>query len=115
MAAFLISRSPTMEVAPGRAPSAILIPQWSTKILPLSTWATLRKSHGTHSFRAGVDFINLHMNHDEIRQTIFEFTGAGTTAPGQNPNAYNSVADFLLGAVFNESTWVMWDDILTNV
>jgi hypothetical protein len=70
------------------------------------------KTHGAHSFRAGVDFINLHMNHDEIRQTIFEFTGAGTTAPGQNPNAYNSVADFLLGAVFNESTWVMWDDIL---
>ena len=70
------------------------------------------KTHGSHSYRFGVDILNLHMNHDEIRQTIFEFTGAGTTAPGQNPNAYNSIADFLLGAVYNESTWVMWDDIL---
>src|SRR6202041_4053400 len=44
----------------------------------------ITKVHGTHSFRFGEDFINLHMNHYEIRQTILEFTGAGTTAPGQN-------------------------------
>ncbi|QHS53158.1 carboxypeptidase regulatory-like domain-containing protein [Edaphobacter sp. 12200R-103] len=78
----------------------------------------ITKTHGSHSIRAGFDIVNLHMNHDEIRQTIFYFSGAGTTqaatgsAPGQVPNAYNAVADFLLGAVNYRSTWVMFDDTL---
>ena len=76
------------------------------------------KTHGSHSIRAGFDIVNLHMNHDEIRQTIFYFSGAGSTqaatgsTAGQVANAYNSVADFLLGAVNYRSTWVMFDDTL---
>ena len=70
------------------------------------------KTHGRHNMRAGFDIINLHMNHDEIRQTIFYFSGGGTAVPGQQPNAYNAVADFLLGAVNYRTTWVMFDDTL---
>jgi len=70
------------------------------------------KIKGAHNLRFGVDIINLHMNHDEIRQTFFVFSGAGTSVAGQVQTPYNSVADFLLGAVNYKSTWVMWDDIL---
>jgi len=78
----------------------------------------ITKTHGSHSIRAGFDMLDLHMNHDEIRQTVFYFSGAGTTqaatgsTPGQVANAYNAVADFLLGAVNYRSTWVMFDDTL---
>ena len=60
--------------------------------------ANVTKIKGSHSIRAGVDLKNQHFNHNERFGDSFSFSG-GVTAlnGGASPNAYNAVADFLLG------------------
>jgi hypothetical protein len=58
------------------------------------------KTAGSHTIRFGTDIIREHQNHIEVRPTVFTFSGNATalnapTAP--SPNAYNAIADFLLG------------------
>jgi hypothetical protein len=56
------------------------------------------KIKGSHSVRFGVDISRQHQNHIEISPTAFTFTGGITAlSGGPGPNAYNAVADFLLG------------------
>lgn len=56
------------------------------------------KTAGTHTIRFGGDIIREHQNHIEVRPTVFTFSGNATALNGgPSPNAYNSIADFLLG------------------
>jgi hypothetical protein len=78
------------------------------------------KTHNSHNFRAGGDIIRLHVNHKEIRNTLFYFSGGLTASPNGGPNGsatavreFNSVGDFLLGLPQYQTTWVQFDDYLT--
>ena len=69
------------------------------------------KTLGSHTIRFGMDIIREHQNHIETRNTIFTFSGNATSlnaagAPG--PNAYNSVADFLLGTATTLGNYVQY-------
>jgi len=61
--------------------------------------ANVTKVKGSHSIRAGVDFRNLHFNHNERFGDSFTFSGGVTALNGgpASPNTYNAVGDFLLG------------------
>jgi hypothetical protein len=77
--------------------------------------SNVTKTKGSHNIRFGEDIIRIHVNHKEVRATLFNFTGGLTSlnakgAPGTN--AYNSVADFLLGLPQFETNWVQFDDWL---
>jgi hypothetical protein len=68
--------------------------------------ANITKIKGAHNIRVGEDIVRLHMNHKEVRNTIFEFTGGVTALKGgASPNAYNGVADFLLGLPQTTNNW----------
>ena len=60
--------------------------------------ANATKIKGSHNIRFGFDIARQHQNHMEVSPTDFTFSG-GVTAlnGGPGPNAYNSMADFLLG------------------
>jgi hypothetical protein len=78
--------------------------------------SNVTKTKGSHNIRVGEDVIRIHVNHKEVRATLFNFTGGLTSlnakgAPGTN--AYNSVADFILGLPQFETTWVQFDNFLT--
>ena len=46
------------------------------------------------------------MNHKEVRNTVFQFTGGVTSTPGgASPNPYNGVADYLLGLPQTTNVW----------
>ncbi|MEO6803199.1 MAG: TonB-dependent receptor, partial [Granulicella sp.] len=76
--------------------------------------ANVTKTVGSHNIRFGEDTIRIHENHNEIRNTIFAFSGGLTSTPGgASPNPYNGVADFLLGAPQNTTTWVQFVPLLT--
>jgi hypothetical protein len=67
---------------------------------------SVTKIKGAHSIRAGEDIIRLHMNHIEVRNTQFQFTGGVTSvAGGPTPSDYNGVADFLLGLPNTTNNW----------
>ena len=68
--------------------------------------ANVTKIKGSHNIRVGEDIVRLHMNHKEVRNTVFQFTGGVTSLPGgASPNAYNGVADFLLGLPQTTNNW----------
>ncbi len=68
--------------------------------------ANVTKIKGSHNIRVGEDIVRLHMNHKEVRNTVFQFTGGVTSTPGgASPNDYNGVADFLLGLPQTTNNW----------
>jgi len=68
--------------------------------------ANLTKIKGSHNIRVGEDVVRLHMNHKEVRNTVFQFTGGVTSTPGgASPGPYNGVADFLLGLPQTTNVW----------
>ncbi len=68
--------------------------------------ASVTKIKGSHNIRVGEDIVRLHMNHKEVRNTVFDFTGGVTALKGgASPNAYNGVADFLLGLPQTTNNW----------
>jgi hypothetical protein len=68
--------------------------------------ANVTKIVGSHNIRFGEDIVRLHMNHKEVRNTVFQFTGAVTSTPGgASPNPYNGVADYLLGLPQTTNVW----------
>ncbi len=84
---------------------------------------------GKHSIRAGIDIMQQHMNHQEVTQTYFSFTGGltglycptGTTDPHCSAGTpaigeFNSFADFLLGtpqSASNSELTVNWVTLRT--
>ena len=114
--------APTSEPFPGQAVCRILT---SPGILPLPVRrfgysyppleykdpvfeyaANVTKIKGSHNIRFGEDIVRLHMNHKEVRNTVFQFTGGVTSIPGgAPPNQYNGVADFLLGLPQTTNNW----------
>jgi Carboxypeptidase regulatory-like domain/TonB dependent receptor len=68
--------------------------------------ANVTKIKGSHNIRFGEDIVRLHMNHKEVRNTVFQFTGGVTSIPGgASPNPYNGVADYLLGLPQTTNNW----------
>jgi hypothetical protein len=68
--------------------------------------ANVTKIKGSHNIRFGEDIVRLHMNHKEVRNTVFQFTGGVTSTPGgASPNPYNGVADYLLGLPQTTNVW----------
>jgi hypothetical protein len=68
--------------------------------------ANVTKIKGSHNIRVGEDIVRLHMNHKEVRNTVFQFTGGVTSTPGgASPNDYNGVADYLLGLPQTTNVW----------
>jgi Carboxypeptidase regulatory-like domain/TonB dependent receptor len=68
--------------------------------------ANVTKIKGSHNIRVGEDVVRLHMNHKEVRNTVFQFTGGVTSTPGgASPNNYNGVADYLLGLPQTTNVW----------
>ena len=68
--------------------------------------ANVTKIKGSHNIRFGEDIVRLHMNHKEVRNTVFQFTGGVTSIPGgASPNDYNGVADYLLGLPQTTNNW----------
>ena len=68
--------------------------------------ANVTKIKGSHNIRFGEDIVRLHMNHKEVRNTVFQFTGGVTSIPGgPSPNDYNGVADYLLGLPQTTNNW----------
>jgi hypothetical protein len=68
--------------------------------------ANITKIKGSHNIRVGEDIVRLHMNHKEVRNTVFQFTGGVTATPGgASPNPYNGVADYLLGLPQTTNVW----------
>jgi hypothetical protein len=68
--------------------------------------ANVTKIKGSHNIRFGEDIVRLHMNHKEVRNTVFQFTGGVTSIPGgPSPNPYNGVADYLLGLPQTTNNW----------
>jgi Carboxypeptidase regulatory-like domain/TonB dependent receptor len=68
--------------------------------------ANVTKIKGSHNIRFGEDIVRLHMNHKEVRNTVFQFTGGVTSIPGgASPNSYNGVADYLLGLPQTTNNW----------
>jgi hypothetical protein len=69
--------------------------------------ANVTKIKGSHNIRFGEDIVRLHMNHREVRNTVFQFTGGVTASPtGPAVNAsYNGVADYLLGLPQTTNVW----------
>ena len=60
--------------------------------------ANASKIKGSHTIRFGADMFKIDMNHIEISPTAFTFTGGATALNGgPGTNAYNALADFLLG------------------
>jgi Carboxypeptidase regulatory-like domain/TonB dependent receptor len=78
--------------------------------------ANVTKTKGSHNIRFGEDVIRVHVNHQEVRATLFNFTGGLTSLNAKGApatNAYNSVADFILGLPQFETNWVQFDDWLS--
>jgi Carboxypeptidase regulatory-like domain/TonB dependent receptor len=72
--------------------------------------ANVTKIKGSHNIRVGEDIVRLHMNHKEVRNTVFQFTGGVTSIPGgASPNDYNGVADYLLGLPQTTNNWFQPD------
>jgi Carboxypeptidase regulatory-like domain/TonB dependent receptor len=68
--------------------------------------SNVTKIKGSHNIRVGEDIVRLHMNHKEVRNTVFQFTGGVTSTPGgASPNDYNGVADYLLGLPQTTNVW----------
>lgn len=68
--------------------------------------ANVTKIKGSHNIRVGEDIVRLHMNHKEVRNTVFQFTGGVTSIPGgASPDDYHGVADFLLGLPQTTNNW----------
>jgi Carboxypeptidase regulatory-like domain/TonB dependent receptor len=68
--------------------------------------ANVTKIKGSHNIRVGEDIVRLHMNHKEVRNTVFQFTGGVTSTPGgASPGPYNGVADYLLGLPQTTNVW----------
>ena len=83
--------------------------------------ANVTKTVGSHNLRFGEDVTRLHINHQEIRNTIFYFSGGLTARAPDTQNGvtasavkeFNSVGDFLLGVPQFETTWVQFVPTLT--
>jgi hypothetical protein len=68
--------------------------------------ANASKIKGAHTIRFGTDIFKIEMNHIEISPTAFSFTGGATALNGgPSPNAYNALADFLLGEPTSEANY----------
>jgi len=64
------------------------------------------KTFRAHTIRFGVDITRFSPKHIEIRDNRFKFTGGITTLNGgPSSNAYNAVADFLLGLPQEQYNW----------
>ena len=67
--------------------------------------------HKNHSFRFGIEVSQQHMNHQEVSNTYFSFTGGATSlncagvsnCTANSFNMFNSYADFLLGRPYESS------------
>jgi hypothetical protein len=69
--------------------------------------ANATKIKGTHTIRFGADLSFAHPKHIEDRNNIFYFTGAATILNGgPGANAYNSLADFVLGNFYEGTNWL---------
>ena len=65
------------------------------------------RSGDPQSIRFGVDASYEHPQHIEDRNNIFYFTGAATILNGgPGANAYNSLADFVLGDFYEGQNWL---------
>jgi hypothetical protein len=67
--------------------------------------ANVTKIKGSHNIRVGTDVVRLHMNHKEVRNTVFQFTGGVTSTPGSSVGPYGGVADYLLGLPSTTNVW----------
>jgi Carboxypeptidase regulatory-like domain/TonB dependent receptor len=66
--------------------------------------ANATKTQGNHTIRFGMDISRQHINHIEVNNTVFTFTGSATTLNGgPGANQYNQVADFILGLPASET------------
>ena len=92
---------------PPAPPLVIPILLSNTKTRFSSTLRTSPKIKGSHNIRFGEDIVRLHMNHKEVRNTVFQFTGGVTASPtGPAVNtSYNGVADYLLGLPQTTNVW----------
>jgi hypothetical protein len=69
--------------------------------------ANATKTKGTHTIRFGADLSFQHPQHIEDRNNIFYFTGAATILNGgPGANAYNALADFVLGDFYEGTNWL---------
>jgi hypothetical protein len=69
--------------------------------------ANATKVRGTHTIRFGIDASYEHPQHIEDRNNVFFFTGAATILNGgPGANAYNSLADFVLGDFYEGQNWL---------
>jgi hypothetical protein len=69
--------------------------------------ANATKTKGSHTIRFGADLSFQHPRHIEDRNNTFTFNGAATTLNGgPGANAYNSLADFLLGDFYEGTNWL---------
>jgi hypothetical protein len=81
----------------------------------------MTKTYKSHNIRVGTDISRIRVNHKEIRNTLFYFSGGITARAPDAANGiaatpvreYNSVADFLLGLPQYETLWVQFVDELT--
>ncbi len=68
--------------------------------------ANASKIKGSHTIRFGVDMFKIEMNHIEISPTAFTFSGGATALNGgPGTNAYNALADYLLGEPTSEANY----------
>ena len=69
--------------------------------------ANATKIKGTHTIRFGVDASYEHPKHIEDRNNVFYFTGSATILNGgAGANAYNQLADFVLGDFNEGQNWL---------
>jgi hypothetical protein len=69
--------------------------------------ANATKVQGTHTIRFGFDAAFEHPRHIEDRNNVFFFTGAATILNGgPGANAYNQLADFVLGDFYEGQNWL---------
>jgi hypothetical protein len=69
--------------------------------------ANATKIKGSHTIRFGADLSFQHPRHIEDRNNTFTFNGGITTMlGGSGANAYNALADFMLGAFYEGTNWL---------
>ena len=68
--------------------------------------ANVTKIKGSHNIRFGEDIVRLHMNHKEVRNTVFQFTGGVTSTPRRSlAESLQWRGDYLLGLPQTTNVW----------